>query len=331
MRRPVLIAVVIFVGALVCLRFVCRYISPFLIAFFAASVLDLPISFLERNGLKRSVASFLFVVTAFAGLPVLFALFLIALLQEIDQLKYSAIFLETSSTLWERIQTITKELPFPFSEITPLIQHRISAGLVSFGESLVRWIMEIPDFIIIWLIAGITAYFFCRDKRAIGKFLADHMPKPWKEWLFQIRRDTTYGIFHLIRIQMIMITVSALLTIGFFSLLQVPYAVVLGLLTGFADLLPLIGPTAVYLPVIVLQFWNGRIDLGLAATTAFLILNVVRQFWEPRLVSVQLGLHPISTIIGLYLGIRILGASGIILGPLLLVFCRTLVKTTMPN
>lgn len=331
MRRPAIIAVVIFLGALTLLRFLFPYISPFVIAFLAASVLDLPISYLERVGLKRSVASFLLVVTTFAGLPVVLGLFLMALLQEIDQLKYSAILLETSSTVIEKIQTIMGEFPFPLSEITPLIMHRVSTGLITLGEILIHWITSIPDFIVIWLVASITAYFLCRDKRVIAKFAAAQMPKPWKEWLFQIRRDTMSGMLHLIQIQIIIMTVSTLLTIGFFSVLELPYAVVLGLLTGFADFLPLIGPAIVYVPVIIFQFWSGRIDLGMASIIAYLILILVRQIWEPRLVSAQLGVHPISTIIGLYLGIRILGAPGIILGPLLLVFCQTLFRTTMPN
>jgi predicted PurR-regulated permease PerM len=65
--------------------------------------------------------------------------------------------------------------------------------------------------------------------------------------------------------------------------------------------------------------------LGLVAV--FAALTVFRGVAEARLVGRYLGLHPLAVLAAVYIGMRVLGPGGLLLGPLLLVLLRALGHT----
>jgi predicted PurR-regulated permease PerM len=103
------------------------------------------------------------------------------------------------------------------------------------------------------------------------------------------------------------------------KILGVKYVLTISLLVGLADILPVLGPGAVFLPWIVWQFINGRTGMGISLLAVYIIISVVRQFLEPKIVGDNIGLHPLTTLISLYVGLQLGGAVGLILGPVTVV------------
>lgn len=104
------------------------------------------------------------------------------------------------------------------------------------------------------------------------------------------------------------------------------YALLVGVLIGFLDALPFIGTGMVLLPWAAVEAVRGDFFHAAAYVTLFLISNSTRDFMEPRLLGEKLGIYPIVIAVVVYAGICIFGASGVLLGPLMLLVIREILR-----
>ena len=74
-----------------------------------------------------------------------------------------------------------------------------------------------------------------------------------------------------------------------------------------------------------MQF-SGDFFHAAAYLTFFLITNSTRDFLEPRLLGEKLGIYPIVIAVVVYVGICIFGPTGVLLGPLMLLVIREVVR-----
>ena len=69
---------------------------------------------------------------------------------------------------------------------------------------------------------------------------------------------------------------------------------------------------------------NGDINLGIAIIVLLIIMSIVRQVLEPKLVSKNIGVHPIFTLIAMYTGFKIIGVIGLLVGPIVLIIVKNI-------
>ena len=108
--------------------------------------------------------------------------------------------------------------------------------------------------------------------------------------------------------------------------LQNSYALLVGILIGFLDALPFIGTGTILLPWAALELFRGDFFHAAAYLTFFLITNSTRDFLEPRLLGEKLGVYPIVIAVVVYVGICIFGPAGVLLGPLMLLVIREVIR-----
>lgn len=108
--------------------------------------------------------------------------------------------------------------------------------------------------------------------------------------------------------------------------LQNSYALLVGILIGFLDALPFIGTGTILLPWAALELFRGDFFHAVAYLTFFLITNSTRDFLEPRLLGEKLGVYPIVIAVVVYVGICIFGPAGVLLGPLMLLVIREVIR-----
>ncbi len=104
-----------------------------------------------------------------------------------------------------------------------------------------------------------------------------------------------------------------------FSIFGIPNAMFWGFSIGVFSLLPLLGPPVIYIPaglVLLLQgdLFNGA---GLILYGIFIVSNV-DNFVRPRVVNINLKIHPLAVILGVVGGVSLIGFSGIVIGPLVM-------------
>ncbi|HCX65091.1 MAG TPA: sporulation integral membrane protein YtvI, partial [Eubacteriaceae bacterium] len=72
-------------------------------------------------------------------------------------------------------------------------------------------------------------------------------------------------------------------------------------------------------PWAIFSFITGNISLGISLLVIYGITLVVRQIVEPKIVGKQIGIHPLLTLASMYIGLRTIGVTGIILGPFIFI------------
>ena len=78
------------------------------------------------------------------------------------------------------------------------------------------------------------------------------------------------------------------------------------------------------IPWAILSAINGDIKLGIAIIVLLIVMSVIRQILEPKLVSKNIGVHPIFTLLAMYSGFKIIGVIGLLIGPIILIICKNI-------
>ena len=103
------------------------------------------------------------------------------------------------------------------------------------------------------------------------------------------------------------------------TLLGVEHAALIALFVALLDLLPVIGVGTVIIPWSIIEIATDNKFVGIGLLVLFVVHTVIRQLAEPKIVGKSLDLHPIVTLILLYVGYALFGIAGLILLPVLAV------------
>jgi len=85
------------------------------------------------------------------------------------------------------------------------------------------------------------------------------------------------------------------------------------------------------IPWAIIASINGDIKLGIALFVLYVVILVVHQILEPKIVSNNLGIHPVFTLIAMYTGFKIIGLIGLFIGPIVLIILQNIFETMIDN
>lgn len=78
------------------------------------------------------------------------------------------------------------------------------------------------------------------------------------------------------------------------------------------------------IPWAIIASLNGDIKLAIALIALYVIIIVTRQLIEPKIVSNNIGIHPIFTLIAMYTGYKVIGILGLFIGPIVLIILKNI-------
>lgn len=178
-------------------------------------------------------------------------------------------------------------------------------------------------------ITVIALYFICVDKIYILDQLEYHLPKVWFRKINLHLKDLIQTLGGYLKAEATLILISFIISlIGLYILsflnFNIQYPLLMALLIGFVDALPILGSGTVMIPWAIISGLNGDLRLGIAIITLLIIMSIVRQFLEPKLVSKNIGIHPIFTLIAMYTGFKFIGIMGLLIGPIVLIIFKNI-------
>lgn len=100
-----------------------------------------------------------------------------------------------------------------------------------------------------------------------------------------------------------------------FLILRIPYAGVLAFAIAVFDILPVLGTGGILLPWAAVLLIMGNTPLALGILVLYIVITAIRNTLEPKIVGKQIGLHPLATLIAMFIGLRILGIAGMVIFP----------------
>ena len=130
-----------------------------------------------------------------------------------------------------------------------------------------------------------------------------------------------YGLIILITTTELFIGLSILKLIGVYD---GSHVFTVSLLIALIDIVPVLGTGTVVIPWSLYSFVTGRIGLGIGLLVIYVVISVIRQVIEPKLVAGQVGISPVVTIMAMYVGIKLFGAIGIFILPFIVIILKLL-------
>ena len=109
--------------------------------------------------------------------------------------------------------------------------------------------------------------------------------------------------------------------------LNVGYPLLIALGIAFSDALPILGSGTVMIPWAIISAIQGDLKLAIALVILYIIISIVRQILEPKMISSKIGIHPIFTLIAMYTGYKVIGIIGILIGPIILIIIKPIFES----
>jgi sporulation integral membrane protein YtvI len=186
-------------------------------------------------------------------------------------------------------------------------------------NTLMQMLTMLPGAFIFLMIATVATFFIMKDRKALVGFCLRFIPGSAQSKTLKVAGELLRALIGFLKAYSILITITAIVTMVALKILKMDYILTIGILVGICDILPVLGPGTIFVPWVIWHFITGNSKLAISLLVIYIIISVVRQFLEPKIVGDNIGLHPLATLVSLYAGLQLGGIIGMILGPVMVV------------
>lgn len=206
----------------------------------------------------------------------------------------------------------------------------LSSLLAPIGGGIWGVVKEIPSVVIAIVVAVIASCFMASDYDRLVGFLKNQLPEKRRTVLSRSKSIllTTlkqllkaYGTIMLVTFTEVFIGLNILKLVGIYDS---GYIFIIAAITCVVDIVPVLGTGTIMIPWAFYSLITGNIPLTIGLAVIYVVILIVRQVVEPKLVAVRLGLPPVITIAAMYLGTQIFGFVGLFLLPITIIMLKRL-------
>ena len=311
-------------------KYVLPLLMPFLLALIFSVILRSPAHFLsEKLKLNRRLVSTVLVTLFFILLAVLALLVGSELFTfaRTSVSQFNTVVVPTVESLTDMASKWTKRLD---PNVVTVLEGVVNSVLLSLrskiaeiSTKLVTAIMSsLPSSFLNVLFMIIATYFISLDFGLISWAVARRIKE---EDYHKITAGINYlktTIGRLLRSYVLIMFITFLEQSIGLTILGVEYSILIAMAIAVFDILPVVGSGTIMLPWAVVSLVTGDYKRGVGLLILYVIITVIRQIIEPRIVGGHVGLHPLLTLMCMFVGLRIFGGVGLLGLPIL---CAVLV------
>lgn len=328
---------VIAVIAYLAFKYIAPILLPFIIAFVLVFLLRKPLNALAKkfnlNKSKKLLALIILILfyLVVGGLIVWAVVGLIVCAQSlsvyITQI-YDGVILPLFKSISSGELDIIAQLPAEFAGVFEMVVNNIStsleailSGLVSILVSfLSNIISSIPNFFISVVLCIISSFFIMADYERITGFM------------YRVMDEKALGYYNDIRsflknkLWVIIISYVKIMSITFvelsiaFVIIGVNNPLLIALAIAVFDILPVFGTGGVMLPWALINLIQGNYMMAIELFVVYIIITIIRNIIEPKIVGAELGLHPVVTLASMLVGVKFFGVIGLFGLPIIMSF-----------
>ena len=324
------------------MRFAFWTCFPFILAFFIAMALQRPVNWItKKTPLKKGLVSGLAVLLALTAIMAVLALIGVRIVEELRgfislitaKLDNLPVFLkQTEAWILENIHFLPDSIETMAANSIRELFHDLETGAANGRLNIDLSILssplsgvwntakQIPSIFLATLISIIACCFMTADYDRLVNFVKRQLPRERREALSASKQLLFSSMFKMLRAYLLIIL--GILKLA--GLYESSYILAIALLTAIVDILPVLGTGTVLIPWAVYSLCTGRVGFGIGLIVIYVAISVIRQIIEPKLVAGQLGLPPVVTIVGMYIGLQLFGFIGLFLVPLTLIMLKLL-------
>lgn len=196
----------------------------------------------------------------------------------------------------------------------------------------INFTLSFAQGILFFLAICMIVFYFMADKQIIKDGVITLFPPKIKEKASQVYDNISQKVGGYVIAQLLnMVAIGLLTALGMF-LINIDYALLLGLITGVLDIIPLVGPTIALILCLIMAYQMGPVAIILVFVVFLAAQWISNNLIRPIIFGRFLDLHPLVIIFALLVSAQFLGVWGVILAPAIaslvcVLFDETYVKT----
>ena len=319
-------------------------LMPFVLALCVAWLLNPLVRLLQRRlHLSRNLISILLILLILAGVGGVLVSFIWNIAQETIALAadWSTLERELRATL----DVVNGSFARLFTYLPIQISGSAEQALNNLGSQLLDWFSsalpalvsflaggaanlasEVPSFAVALVVFLMGSYFITADYPHIRYRATRQLPSSLREFLGEVRTAAVSAFGGYVKAEFILsVGVFFILLVGFLIIGQ-PYALLLAFILAVMDFIPIIGSGTVMVPWAVIDLLTRDLRHAVELMVIWGIVALFRRVAEPKAVGDHTGLSPILSLISIYVGMRLGGVAGMILGPVVFMVVINIVK-----
>ena len=194
--------------------------------------------------------------------------------------------------------------------------------LQSIGELVTGWSVttmsilsslasSLPALFIKIVLMIISTFFIAIDYDKLTGFCMRQLSDRGKNLFVQIKEYLVGTLWVCVRSYVLIMSITFVELSILLTFIGIEHSVIVAFCTAIFDILPVLGTGGIMIPWAVLTAVGGNYILGLKLFVVYIVVTVVRNIIEPKIVGGQLGLHPIVTLTSMFVGVQLLGVVGL--------------------
>jgi len=345
LRLRLLIKIVLFIAFILVLIYIVpplfSLLSPFILAFIVASILNPPVSKLQKKlGASRRLLSFIAVILVLFGLVALIVLFINPIIKETVLLAKNI--QVVSDYIRSSLESLTQNLKW----ILDMLPGNTEIMLSNITDSMIRWLQsaskEFANYVLLNTVTisarvggGIlttvvfimATYFITADYPRLSTMAERFKDTHIHSHFHVVKNVFKSAIGGYFKAQLILALLAFIVMFVALALYGQQYVFLTALILAIVDFLPLIGTSAILIPWGILCFVNGDVEKAIFLLVLAAAFFVLRKMVEPKIISHHMSLHPLLALISVYLGMKLAGVWGAILGPIIAMIIIGVIKS----
>jgi len=318
------------------LKYAMIYFHPFLLAILFSLLMNPPVSMLEeRLKVPRFFATFIVLLTTFIFMIGAIIFIVTELVSGTTYLAYKIpthfyIFMDFIKQLFHE-----KLLPIYHKMLNHEQQLTVNQKIQDFGENLTRtgatvlenMLLKIPSLLsklpysmTLFIFVIIATFLITNDWPSLKRMMKKMIPACGQHVFIHFRRS----LVGFIKAQITMVTITACMIFIGLIFLRVNHALTIVLFAAIADFLPYVGIGFIFIPWIIYLFIVKNYSLTISLSILYIIVIILRQIIEPKIISVHIGLKPLTALVAIFIGFQLWGLLGIMIAPILLIFLHAI-------
>ena len=221
-------------------------------------------------------------------------------------------------SVFEQLELMFPKATFNFSIDT--VMERVVGILTDMASAGVRFLtgfaISIPNLIVDITFVIASSYFFLLDFEQVTAIVMRQFKPETQEKLRATREITRTTIVTYLKVYGIIIVCTFTELLIGFLLIGVKAPVGLSIIIALVDIFPIVGVGTFLIPWGVALFILGKFRRGLAILALYAVITAIRQVIEPKIVDKTIGIPALFTLLGIFLGAKLMGLLGIFIVPL---------------
>ncbi len=304
------------------------FFMPFIIAWIIACIANPLVLFLEKKLkiLRKHSSAMIIVLVLAAIIGIIYGVLALLFYETKDLVNnlpdlYADLQIQLNSSLADlhrrfdfipkNIQSLFDTLENTLASSTDKIIHNISAHPINRAGNIAK---SIGNLFVMFIMTILASYFFVAEKQTISKTIKKNTPKVIVEQYRIIVSHFSQAIGSYFLAQIKLMLVMFVLLFAAFSIIRSPYALLLSVITAIIDFLPIFGTGFILWPWIAFKVITGKYATAIFLLATYVVCQAVKQLLQPKMVGDSVGMKPLPTLIFMFIGYRIKGVLGLILG-----------------